>query len=62
MAQNKYFAGLILGLKPGFDDNVFLIWKKEHVEMCIGSFVFQQYGKAHYMVTEFSVICLVVFA
>ena len=20
MAQNKYFAGLILGLKPGFDD------------------------------------------
>ena len=37
-------------------------WFRRYVEMCIGGFVFQRYGKAHYMVAEFSVICLVVFA
>ena len=53
MPQNKYFAGLILRLKPGFDVT-FSSCGKKNVEMCIGGFVF--------MVAEFSVICPVVFA
>ena len=47
-------------IKPGFHD-VFLMWRKEHVAMCKCGFVLNGMVKAH-MVSEFSVICLVVFA
>ena len=34
--------------KAWFRRYVFLMWKKEHVEMCICGFVFQRYGKSTY--------------
>ena len=46
----QIFCRLDSGIKAWFRRYVFLMWKKEHVEMCIGGFVFQRYGKAHYMV------------
>ena len=48
-------------IKAWFRRYVFLMWKKEHVEMCICGFCSNDMVKAH-MVSEFSVVCLVVFA
>ena len=47
MAQNKYFAGLILRLKPGFDDMFSScgkknMWKCTYVVLCSNNMV-----KAH---------------
>ena len=38
----------LLHAKAWFQQYVFLMWKKEHVEMCICVFVFQRYGKSIY--------------
>ena len=42
----QIFCRLDSEIKAWFRRYVFLMWKKEHVEMCIGGFVFQRYGKS----------------
>ena len=46
--QKHGLASRYCNSKAWFRRYVFLMWKKEHVEMCICGFVFQRYGKSTY--------------